>query len=50
MAMAGEKKKIHIRLHVYDTDIEVDIMPENEPYCRRAAKLITDEVNSLSEL
>ncbi|MBM6672501.1 cell division protein ZapA [Marseilla massiliensis] len=48
--MAGEKKKIHIRLHVYDTDIEVDIMPENEPYCRRAAKLITDEVNSLSEL
>lgn len=48
--MAGENNKLHIRLHVYDTDIPVTIMPEDEPYCRNAAKLITDKVNSLSEL
>ncbi len=48
--MTGENNKLHIRLHVYDTDIPVTIMPEDEPYCRRAAKLITDKVNSLSEL
>lgn len=48
--MAGEKEKLHIRLHVYDTDIPVTVMPEDEPYCRNAAKLITEKVNKLSEL
>ncbi len=48
--MAGEKEKLHIRLHVYDTDIPVAVMPEDEPYCRNAAKLITEKVNKLSEL
>ncbi|MGN1375954.1 MAG: cell division protein ZapA [Prevotella sp.] len=48
--MAEEKKKIHIRLHVYDTDIPVNVLPDDEPYCRNAAKLITDKVNKLSEL
>lgn len=48
--MAGENNKLRIRLHVYDTEIPVTIMPEDEPYCRNAAKLITDKVNSLSEL
>ena len=48
--MAEEKKKIHIRLHVYDTDIPVNVLPEDEPFCRNAAKLITDKVNKLSEL
>ena len=48
--MADENNKLHIRLHVYDTDIPVTVLPEDEPYCRNAAKLITDKVNSLSEL
>lgn len=48
--MSGENNKLHIRLHVYDTDIPVTVMPEDEPFCRSAAKLITDKVNSLSEL
>lgn len=48
--MAGENEKLHIRLHVYDTDIPVTIHPEDEPYCRSAAKLITEKVNYLSEL
>ena len=49
MAMAGENDKLHIRLHVYDTDIPVTIMREDESYCRNAAKLITEKVNMLSE-
>lgn len=48
--MAGENDKLHIRLHVYDTDIPVTIRPEDEPYCRNAAKLITEKVNSLMEI
>ena len=47
--MAEEKKRLHIRLHVYDTDIPVTIMPEDEPYCRNAARLITERVNTFSE-
>lgn len=47
--MAGENEQLHIRLHVYDMDIPVKVMPEDEPYCRNAAKLITDKVNALSE-
>ena len=48
--MAEEKKRLHIRLHVYDTDIPVTIMPEDEPYCRNAARLITERVNTFSEM
>ena len=48
--MAGENRKINIRLHVYDTDLPVTVMSEDEPYCRNAARLITDKVNSLSEI
>ena len=44
--MAEEKKRLHIRLHVYDTDIPVTIMPEDEPYCRNAARLITERVKT----
>lgn len=47
--MNGENEKINIRLHVYDTDIPVKVLPEDEPFCRKAAKLITDKVNQLSE-
>ena len=38
-------KKLSIRLHVYDTDIPVNINREDEELYRNAAKLITDAVN-----
>ncbi|MDO4160628.1 MAG: cell division protein ZapA [Prevotellaceae bacterium] len=47
--MAGENNKLHIRLHVYDTDMPVYVNPEDEPYYRHAAKLITDTVNNYSD-
>ncbi len=46
--MDVEKEKLHIRLHLYDTDIMVYVLPEDEPFYRKAAKLITDTVNSYS--
>ena len=48
--MAGENNKLHIRLHVYDTDIPVAVLPDDEPYCRNAARLITEKVNALSDM
>ena len=36
------KDRLHIRLHVYDEDIEVVINRDDEEYYRNAAKLITD--------
>ena len=45
--MAEDKKeKLRIRLHVYDTDIPVNVYPEEEPLYRDAAALITKTVNS----
>lgn len=40
------KDKLHIRLHVYDTDLSVTIPREEEELYRKGAKLITDVVNS----
>lgn len=48
--MAEEKERLNIRLHVYDTDIPVKIMPEDEPFCRNAARLITEKVNAFSDM
>jgi hypothetical protein len=42
--------KLNIRLHVYDADIAVKIDPEDEVYYRKAAKLITDTVNTYAEI
>lgn len=42
--------KLHIRLHVYDTDISVNVLREDEEYYRRAAKLITDTVNTYASV
>lgn len=39
-------EKIQIKLHVYDTNFPVNIIPEDEPYYRNAAQLITDTVNT----
>ena len=44
--MAEENNKLHIKLHVYDTDISVNVLRDDEAYYRRAAKLITDTVNT----
>ena len=43
------KEKLHIRLHVYDAEIEVTINREDEEYYRAAAKLITDRYNAYSQ-
>ena len=48
--MAEQKKdKLHIRLHVYDEDIEVVINRDDEEYYRNAAKLITDRYNAYAQ-
>lgn len=41
-----EETKLHIRLHVYDTEFSIRVPKEDEEYYRKAAKLITDTVNS----
>ena len=47
--MAEEnQEKLRIRLHVYDTEIPVNVRPQDEPYYRDAAQLITSTVNAYS--
>lgn len=46
----AEEKKLHITLHVYDTDIAVNVIPEDEELYRNAAKLITETVNTYANL
>ena len=41
--------KLHIRLHVYDEDIDVVINRDDEEYYRSAAKLITDRYNAYAQ-
>ena len=43
------KEKLHIRLHVYDEEIEVTINRDDEEYYRAAAKLITDRYNAYAQ-
>ena len=46
--MAEEnQEKLRIRLHVYDTEIPVNVRPQDEPYYRDAAQLITSTVARL---
>ena len=48
--MAGvNNEKLHIKLHVYDEEIEVTINRSDEELYRRAAKLITDRYNAYSQ-
>lgn len=42
--------KLHIRLHVYDTELSVNVNRPEEEYYRKAAKLITDTVNSYASV
>ena len=49
--MAEEsKEKLKIRLHVYDTEIAVNVVRDDEEYYRKAAKLITDTVNTYADI
>ena len=41
--------RLHIRLHVYDDEIEVTIRRSDEELYRRAAKLITDRYNAYAQ-
>ena len=43
------KDRLHIRLHVYDEEIEVVVNRDDEEYYRRAAKLITDRYNAYAQ-
>lgn len=42
-------EKLRIRLHVYDTDMPVNIRPQDEPLYRDAASLITKTMNTYAE-
>lgn len=46
--MAEDNKKLHIRLHIYDTELAVNINREDEFYYREAAKLINSTLNNYS--
>ena len=41
--------RLHIRLHVYDDEIEVVIKRDDEEYYRSAAKLITERYNAYAQ-
>ena len=42
--------KLHIKLHVYDTDISVNVLRDDEEYYRRAAKLINETINTYANV
>lgn len=44
--MAGENNKLNIKLHLYDTDMAVKVLPEEEEAYRNAAKLIGETMNT----
>ena len=43
------KEKLHIRLHVYDEEIEVTINGDDEEFYRAAAKLINGRYNAYAQ-
>ena len=45
----ADQDKLHIRLHVYDEEIEVTVKREDEEFYRAAAKLITDRYNAYAQ-
>lgn len=49
--MAEENNgKLHIRLHVYDEEIDVNIDRSEEQYYRDAAKMITERYNKYAPM
>ena len=49
MAEVNNNEKLHIKLHVYDEEIEVTINRAEEESYRKAAKLITNRYNAYSQ-
>ena len=49
MAEVNDNEKLHIRLHVYDEEIEVTVNRADEEFYRRAAKFITNRYNAYSQ-
>ena len=49
MPEVNNNEKLHIRLHVYDEEIEVTVNRADEEYYRKAAKLITNRYNAYSQ-
>ena len=49
MAEVNDNEKLHIRLHVYNEDIEVTVNRADEELYRKAAKLITARYNAYSQ-
>lgn len=45
----ADQNKLHIRLHVYDEEIEVVVNREDEEFYRSAAKLITERYNAYAQ-
>lgn len=43
------QERLHIRLHVYDEEIEVVVKREEEEYYRAAGKLITERYNAYAQ-
>ena len=44
------EERLHIRLHLYDTDMAVVVNRDEEIHYRNAAKLINDTVNTYSNI
>lgn len=42
--------KLHITLHVYDTEMSVNVPRDEEIFYRRAAKEITDTINTYASI
>ncbi|MCR5152641.1 MAG: cell division protein ZapA [Prevotella sp.] len=48
--MAEDKGKLHIRLHLYDMDISVNVPRNDEADFRSAAKLINETINTYANV
>jgi cell division protein ZapA len=46
----ADQDKLHIRLHVYDEEIEVTVKREDEEFYRAAAKLITERYGAYAQV
>ena len=44
------EEKLRIRLHMYETDLMVNVPQEEEPYYRAAAKQVTETVNTYAKI
>lgn len=50
MMAEQEQEKLTIRLHIYDTDLTVNIPREDEACYRKAGKLINEIINTYAKI